>query len=137
MDSYLWSTGATTQRITVDSTGIGIGAKFFSVIVSSDGCYDKDSALVIFKYCVGIEENFVDKSIVIYPNPTTRGVYIKSSDNNLDDAKISIYNNLGQIVITKTISGNYIDLEGLKNGYYYLHIQTDNGISVKPILLEK
>jgi len=136
MDSYLWSTGATTQTITVDSTGIGVGAKFFSVIVSSDGCYDKDSALVIFKYCVGIEENSFDNNIVIYPNPTKRGVYIKS-DINLVDAKFSVYNNLGQIVISKTISGDYIDLEGLKNGYYYLHIQTDKGVSVKSILLEK
>jgi hypothetical protein len=137
MDSYLWSTGATTQTIVVDSTGIGVGAKFFSVLVSSNGCYDKDSILVIFKNCVGIEENFVDKSIEIYPNPTTRGIYIKSTDNNLGDAKISIYNNLGQMVITKTISGNYIDLEGLKNGYYYIHIQTNKGVSVKSILMKK
>ncbi len=48
--SYLWNTGDTTQIITVDSTGYGIGAFSYSVVVTDmNTCTNTDSVVVTYE----------------------------------------------------------------------------------------
>ena len=60
----------------------------------------------------------------IYPNPTKDKIYIP---NDINFNKISISNNLGQIVsvIYKNQSGIY-DLQNLKTGIYYITFYSEN-----------
>jgi len=48
--SYLWNTGATTQTITADSTGLGIGSFDYSVIVTDmNSCTNTDSIAITYE----------------------------------------------------------------------------------------
>jgi hypothetical protein len=62
--------------------------------------------------------NNEDDNIVAYPNPTQGNITIS---NNFDFQKISIIDNLGQIVknFEKSKSGNY-DLKDIQDGLYYI-----------------
>ena len=79
-DTYLWSTGETTQTIFVDSAGLGIGIhEFFVTAMDTNGCEAIDTVLVTIDICSGIVSNDVENQIKIYPNPST-GMYTISAD---------------------------------------------------------
>ncbi len=132
MDSYLWSTGATSQTITVDSSGIGFGARYFSVNVTSNSCSISDSVLVNFIYCAGIENAINTNDISIYPNPTTGIAYINSSI--LNNSTVSIYSTSGKLVKETLISNNIIDISELTNGLYFIIINSGNSQISRSIL---
>ena len=64
------------------------------------------------------------RNIVLYPNPTKDMINISK---DLDFSKISISNNLGQIIafIDKNQSGIY-DLKDIKKGIYYITFYSEN-----------
>lgn len=48
-DSYNWSTGHTTDSITIDTAGIGTGSKMITLTVGdAQGCMDTDTVIVTF-----------------------------------------------------------------------------------------
>jgi len=59
-------------------------------------------------------------NIVAYPNPTTAGISFES-DINLSNQEVSVFNNAGQLVSKKQISGNNsVDLSELPTGIYLI-----------------
>ena len=66
-----------------------------------------------------------------YPNPTTDFVTVSLS-NNATVQKISVYNNLGQLV--RTEAKNTVSLQNLAKGNYYLTIQTEEGSFSKKVI---
>ncbi len=72
-------------------------------------------------------ENYTNKKVAIYPNPTSNSVTI---DNETDEQILNIllYNNLGQLV-GKTKS-NTINLTNFNNGLYLLHVKFMDGSQV-------
>lgn len=68
--SYLWSTGANTSTINVDSSGTGIGVKTVWVqVFNTQGCSGSDTVLVTFIDDTGIEDQKESRGILIRPNP--------------------------------------------------------------------
>ncbi len=67
----------------------------------------------------------------IYPNPSSDFVNIPLSHLNRLDYTVTLYNSLGQVIpISFTLVDNTllkINLEGLKNGLYYLVLQEKDG----------
>jgi hypothetical protein len=69
--SYLWSTGANTQTIMVDSTGIGVGTKTIWVEVeNSYSCADRDTINIDFVDDTGLDEIDNNAQAEIIPNPS-------------------------------------------------------------------
>ena len=65
---------------------------------------------------IGINDNNVDYSKVIYPNPTSGKVFI-----NIDKfAKYELYNNIGQVILSTSVP--FIDLYNYPNGIYFIKI---------------
>ncbi len=75
MDSYLWSTGANSPSILVDSNGVGYGHKNISVTMMQDLCTVTESIKVNFYSCAAIEESNMLNNIKIYPNPSGDGKF--------------------------------------------------------------
>jgi len=68
---YLWSTGDTTQIITIDSTGTGLGTRDIWVQASFPwGCSASDTIAVTFDDCTGMAEPAGTASLSVYPNPS-------------------------------------------------------------------
>jgi len=72
-------------------------------------------------------ESFIQKSISLYPNPTSSQVNL-SFENNLEEANLKIISITGQTVFEKqNISGNSLtlDVSVLSNGIYVVQITDD------------
>lgn len=79
-----------------------------------------------------------DPGIRVYPNPTTDDIFVQSDISRIQE--IEIVNLLGQSVRkVKVSTPNKVTLntEGFRNGLYYLKIKTDQGESVKRIVIRR
>ncbi|MFH0895242.1 MAG: T9SS type A sorting domain-containing protein, partial [Bacteroidota bacterium] len=128
--SYLWNTTETTQLITVDSTGYGLGSFPFWVTVDNLGCQTTDTIHIIFAICGGIEEN--SANIAIYPNPTNGILYLSSGSFD-DNMSVTITTVDGKLIMAEkvnTLNGTQqrkeIDLSKVPAGVYFVRMQGDN-----------
>jgi hypothetical protein len=82
---------------------------------------------------LGVAENMINTTI--YPNPTDGEIRINA--NNM--VRISIVNALGQVVYDKAVEGNeaIINMAQFGNGVYMVNIATENGTSVKRVIVSK
>jgi alpha-tubulin suppressor-like RCC1 family protein/Leucine-rich repeat (LRR) protein len=84
---------------------------------------------------LGIEDSVFDNA-VLYPNPTKGEVNI----NNIALEKATVYNSLGQLVKTFTLSvnntNNTINLSDLPKGVYYVYLINQNAASAKKVIVE-
>jgi hypothetical protein len=119
--SYTWSTGATTQSITVDSSGTGIGTKLvYAQVSNSFGCVKRDSINVTFDICSGIADN--EKSVIrVYPNPFQNTINLSTDDK----FSFSVFDFCGKLIERgESIYGKVSAGENLVPGIYLLQIQT-------------
>ena len=134
-DSYLWSTGETTQSIVVSATGN------YSVGASLNGCigYDTISVNVI----LGIQEaSLWNGTINIYPNPASDKITIQVDGIKNSDALVSICDVAGRIIIhqevhfSEGLNSQTIDLSGLAKGMYFLNLRSAESTITLNVLLK-
>ena len=131
---FSWSTGATTQSITIDTTGRGLGTFAFRVTVtSSTGCFNRDTINVTFDICSAVPETGSNQiPVSVYPNPfRTTSVF-----NVKEQAQLAVFDSQGRLVYSGQLSkgDNTIGAE-LPSGLYIARV--DDGRSVKIIRLIK
>ncbi len=132
--SYKWSNGSTSQSITIDSSGVGLGTKTVWVRVTDNkNCPGTDTIRVTFVHNPGIIEAGLISGIKIYPNPN-EGTFVLQLPETLMDKNrdIEFLNTEGRLMKTMTIkSGENIhpvDLSVLQSGIYYLRIKGIPGL---------
>lgn len=85
---------------------------------------------------LSIDESMIkSKFFTIYPNPTTDLIYFESTQFN--DFKVSVYNNLGQIILQETFihTNNSISLKKLTKGVYYIKLENEKHYEIYKIIL--
>lgn len=82
---------------------------------------------------LGLDEETLNNSISIFPNPVSDQLNIKSK-GNFELTKITIYNVLGEKVLEKDNPESEISLDRLKFGVHLVVIDTDMGSLHKTIL---
>ena len=111
--------------------------EYMVIWVDSDyleSCVVEGENLIYFAAApLGVAENMVNTTI--YPNPTDGEIRINA--NNM--VRISIVNTLGQVVYDKAVEGNeaIINMAQFGNGVYMVNIATENGTSVKRVVVSK
>jgi Flp pilus assembly pilin Flp len=78
-------------------------------------------------------DSFVQSNFILYPNPSN-GIINIALENNLQLEKVSVYNQLGQLV--KTAETNIINTKELAQGTYYIEVVTNQGKATKKIIVE-
>jgi hypothetical protein len=141
--TYLWSTGADSQTILVDTTGHGYGIQTVGVeVTSSFGCVNAAEVSIEFKDCTSINEREAI-SLNIYPNPGN-GIFtadLKSLINQ--EVTLTITNMNGAVVYQQndlniTGSGSYkIDLSGLSDGIYQVLVKGKNVTVSEKLIIKK
>jgi len=125
---YIWSTGETTQTITVDSTdAIGGAATIWVNATNEFGCMSTDTVVFTFYSCTGINENNDHVTLGVYPNPTTGLISISVNGLNAN-ADLNIYTLEGQVVYTEKVNGNSVikcDLSNLPKGVYVVRMNNE------------
>ena len=75
-----------------------------------------------------------NENVIIYPNPSSRYITVKTNDIN----KISIYNSIGKLVkvINSPNNNLSIDLNNFTRGIYFVKIYTNHSITTTKLILE-
>ncbi len=105
------------------------------VFVSGVWCYKSHSeTITTVGVPAGIEEA-KQTDVSIYPNPTTSTFKIES---NLPIETYTLYDALGRTLLRQSYTGQLITLPStISPGFYYLHVETANGIVVKRVELQR
>jgi len=137
-DAWLWSTGATTQTLVADSTGVGYGSKEYWVkVTNSTGCAMPDTILITFEHCTILPEIDPQNSVAVFPNPSD-GHFILLIDG-FEGGNWQLLSGIGSLVEKSEISAKQyqtsIDIRATAHGAYLLKIQKGNAILVKKIII--
>ncbi len=136
--SYLWSTGATTQSISIFGNTIGLGNHTFSVnVMDANACTNTDAITIsIIDAIDGKGENY---KIKVYPNPSSDWVYLdfnKATSIN----QILLFDGSGKLlesnVLNSEISNYKLKVSHLAKGKYYLQILMDGQKKTIPIFVQ-
>lgn len=129
--SYEWSTGETTQTITVNMQG-----DYWVIVEDEDGCKNVDQVSVMWP--VGVESNDSQEFIKTYPNPVETTLFVELPTNK-GAWTIDIYNLQGQIVLSQQAvhQQTSFDMAHLQNGLYLVKMVSEDEVVLKKVLKGK
>ena len=140
--TYLWSTGASTSTITVDSSGTGIGVKTVWVqVLNAQGCSGSDTVLVTFIDDTGIEDLTESRGIIIRPNPNDGRFELILDGFTSGEYNIQIFGPEGSMVreMILQLDGHKqllpINLSDLPGGLYMLKLIGSQGIVTRKFVI--
>jgi hypothetical protein len=131
--SYLWSTGATTRTISVNTAGT-----FYVTVTDNNSCVGSDT--IIVSIFTGIEDAAANRILGIYPNPTTGIVHV-TLKNHASQLNLRVIDVTGRIILSDEFSDNGVfikdyDLSGYAKGVYYLQVFSSEGSKSQSIIIE-
>ncbi|MFK8104898.1 MAG: T9SS type A sorting domain-containing protein [Saprospiraceae bacterium] len=97
---------------------------------------EKPATLTFSVLTTSTFEPSLGDQVAIYPNPVSEVLNIDLGE--LAGERLSVYNALGQLVLTKNISSDQetLPVNDLEKGVYWLNIHTTEGIAVKRVIVE-
>lgn len=138
-ETYLWSTGATTQTIKLDSAGIGLDSINVVLTVTDEyGCSVTDTILVDFDICKGIHE-YTEEDFLVYPNPGS-GLFTIEADFHHNDV-VYVYDSRGRRILSTEPASQQaqlqLDLRGVDQGIYYLIIVKEKATISRKLIISR
>jgi hypothetical protein len=135
--SYLWSTGDTTQYITVTTSGV------YSVTTTDFlTCESTATDTIVFdpSLCTGIAESESAIGMNLYPNPATHQVVLQINTQLSSDAYCIIRDVSGNEVMRKQLTNTdlseEISLTEIAPGMYFVSVYSDRGTAVQKLIVE-
>jgi hypothetical protein len=123
--SYQWSTGDTTQTITVSDYGT------YSVTVTDFyGCEASDSVVVE----MGVDNNLIAAGeVAVYPNPSHGLVVIRAASGS----KIEITTVNGKVLEEREMTSTKedVDLRKYGKGIYLIKIVTNDNVNIRKVVI--
>ncbi len=91
---------------------------------------------------VSVDNVDLDQSVSLYPNPNNGLFNLKLEFNQTQDAEITLFTSLGQIVDFRRLENvdgqiEIFDVSNLSNGVYFINVKTQDGIVSKRFILSK
>ncbi|MFT4601422.1 MAG: hypothetical protein ACI857_001602 [Arenicella sp.] len=121
--------GATEQTYFASEVGS------YAVVVTLNGCVDTSSCVYIDWIVSDIQSLLFDEQIQIFPNPTQRKFNVVSTVG-FNNAQMTIFNSIGQIISKQIIDGQSFTVEGLAKGVYIVELKEDDKISKKKVVIQ-
>jgi hypothetical protein len=121
--------GAISQEFIPASPGT------FALQITRSGCVDTSSCYIITSPS-GINKNSFGANFNVYPNPTT-GLFTVNFNKALDNAKVTLVDVTGKVVLAKTISNTnsvVIDTYSLDKGTYFVTVENNNQVKTISIV---
>ena len=113
------------------------------VILTASNKYgsSKDTVCVLVS-AAGINDPAVEKTIAVYPNPSTGSITVELEHAYSESIKMTVYNILGEavsevITVKPNTTNAILDLNNLESGLYLLKVETPNGTAVKELTINK
>jgi hypothetical protein len=142
--AYEWSTGETTQTITINAENYQPGTEEFTCeVTTTEGCKSSDGMMIEFRDCTSIEELESSLGLEVFPNPNNGVFTIEvNGDANLD-VNIKVMNITGVVVYDAgqvAVNGSFkeqLDLSAMAEGIYTIVVSGDGILVNKKIILRK
>ena len=118
----------------------GAGYGIISVFSVRDELCKSDTAFKeVYISGVGVEEKTIEESILVFPNPSDKGIFNVEVDAGLRVEKVEVYNFYSKKIYSVTSLGRQfvVDLSNNPEGVYLLHIRVANASLVKRLVLKK
>ena len=95
--------------------------------------WHKDATAVYYEDCaaLGLDDEVLEKSITLYPNPVTN---ILTIDSEIQLTKVEIFSLLGQKVKDINSHFNSVNVSNLSKGVYIVKLQSENGFTTKKLI---
>lgn len=110
--THVWSTGGAGAAISVNSKG-----KYSVTVTTDEGCTYADTVKV--SDCLGNEE-VAKQSLRIFPTVVEDVLNIQGTATN---ATVLVYDALGAIVTTESLTANALNVSMLTSGIYFLKVE--------------
>jgi len=140
--TYFWSTGDTSQTLSVDTLSVGYGDHTISVeVTTAEGCISNDEISVDVKNCTGIINPDNITKVSVYPNPGSGRFNLDISVASFQKVDLLVLDNQGKIVyqqINLSLEGQktvIIDLSDKASGVYQLLIKGKNSMINKKLII--
>ncbi|HYV94460.1 MAG TPA: GEVED domain-containing protein [Chitinophagales bacterium] len=147
--TYQWLKGATTlSGATSQNYTATTKATYKVIVTNTNGCSKTSAGKKVTKSC---KDNFVvnvnsPASLALYPNPTDGSfeMHLQLQDNFSGNARISIVNTLGQIVLEQEIPVNDGDItqafdlgKEVAEGMYFVKVMADNQVFTSQLMINR
>jgi hypothetical protein len=105
-------------------------------VTDNDGLSSTSSLVVIYVDEVSKIDEKGMEHFTFYPNPVSDEMILILNNNYVDDAIITVHDDMGKLLIKKSVSGSehIIDLGTLPNGVYFLTLTGTEGKYVRKII---
>ncbi|MFT7156914.1 MAG: hypothetical protein ACI8Q1_001929 [Parvicella sp.] len=135
-DSYDWSTGQTTQNVTVGPSTMA-GDVIITVDVADGSCSGSDTIVITIDDCLSIYD--LESALNIFPNPVQNELNIVVEGMDFATWTSCVMDASGKIVIQATVFDSYhkIDVSNLESGIYFVTVGSNNTTVVKQISIIK
>lgn len=94
----------------------------------------------VFNGLVGVDEKINHSVVRLYPNPVSAELTV-SAENAIGDVKVSIYNSVGQLVLSANLNVQNgtanLNVSALSNGVYFLILHSDGYTVSERFILNK
>jgi len=107
---------------------------YFAVMTDAYGCqYTSDTINVV----LSVEEENSDSNFNLIPNPNN-GSFVVIVNNNINNHKLLIYNNLSQIIYSQNITNeSAISLTDFADGIYFLRLESEGSVIMKKMIVTR
>lgn len=134
--TYIWNSGATTNTITVDQTGL-----YAATVTDSNGCQASDSIQV--NVVVATNAPAFAHALKLYPNPASTRLFLQVDHQAETTLQMALLEPNGRVIKylppVSTLNGRFltsIDIQELPGGAYLLKMETPDG-KVATLVFEK
>ncbi|MFN8166584.1 MAG: T9SS type A sorting domain-containing protein [Bacteroidia bacterium] len=133
--SYLWSTGETTDTITVTTVGV-----YWVTVTGGNGCTFTDTINVVLD--VSVAGTLSEDAVSFYPNPASNKLTIACSNIDLEKTLFRFFDGTGKeisgIQLAKDGNRNLsVDLTTFPAGMYFIQVLNEKGTLTKRINVVK
>lgn len=144
---FLWSNGATSQSITIATSGISFDEQTYNVIITDPltTCSNNGTitAYFTFENCsYGIEENSSKNKVSVFPNPSGNGIFNILVEEIEGEISVEVFNAFGQLVFLKDYYSDRlsafrkeINLQDAPNGVYFLKLKNSELTVTKKLII--
>lgn len=142
--SYDWDFGDGNSSTSANPSHSYTSPGTYTVILTATlgNCTDMDTLTIVVLNGVGLGDEELLNAVDVYPNPSNGQFNIEFKLSEARNVEIKVYNAIGALVETislKNVStyNQSMDLSANAEGFYFINIQTKDGVITKRISLKK
>lgn len=132
--TYAWDDGQTTAT----ASGLMNNSSYCVSVTDDNGCVDTACVTI---FIVGVDELAANRSIRLFPNPTTGNAYIETGWDTDEQVQVDLFTTTGQLLLTKQFNGRAereeLSTEDLPAGMYLVRFTVQDQVVTRQLIIQR